>query len=236
VQDAVDAVADAHVELGRLDVDVGRAVLHALADDEVRQLDDRRVLGDLAHVGELFVVVGIDDGERCDVARLGVETVDAVDRGLDRLARRDDESHIGADHRADVVDGEDVGGISDGHHQRGAVPADRQRLVAARQGVRDHRRRRRVDGLLGKVDVLEPGLRGEGLDQVDVGDDPARDEHATEDLAGARLLSDGGLEVGLGDQASLEQDRTQGDPRRHQHLYRSESTETLRAPGLVPVG
>ena len=63
VQHAVDAVPDAHVVLGRLDVDVGRAVLHALADDEVRQLDDRRVLGDLADVRELLLVVDLVDGE-----------------------------------------------------------------------------------------------------------------------------------------------------------------------------
>jgi hypothetical protein len=52
VQHAVDAEADAQVVLGRLDVDVRRAVLDRLGDEQVDELDDRRVLDDLLDVGE----------------------------------------------------------------------------------------------------------------------------------------------------------------------------------------
>ena len=44
-QRTVDPVADADPPVGRLDVDVGRAVAQRLGDDLVDELDDRRVVG-----------------------------------------------------------------------------------------------------------------------------------------------------------------------------------------------
>jgi hypothetical protein len=46
VEHAVHAVADAHVPLLRLDVDVRGAVADRLADERVDELDDRRVVDD----------------------------------------------------------------------------------------------------------------------------------------------------------------------------------------------
>ena len=42
---AVDPVANPDSELGRFDVDVGRAVTHGLGEDAAHHLDDRRILG-----------------------------------------------------------------------------------------------------------------------------------------------------------------------------------------------
>ena len=59
VQHAVDAEPDPQVVLGRLDVDVGRAVLDRLGDEQVDELDDRRVLDDLLDLGEVVVLLGV---------------------------------------------------------------------------------------------------------------------------------------------------------------------------------
>ena len=48
LQDAVDAEADPHLVLAGLEVDVGGALGHGLAEDAVDELDHRRVLGRLA--------------------------------------------------------------------------------------------------------------------------------------------------------------------------------------------
>ena len=53
VEDAVDAEADAHVALLGLEVDVGGALVDRLAEDRVDELDDRRVVGGLAQLGDL---------------------------------------------------------------------------------------------------------------------------------------------------------------------------------------
>ena len=57
VQHAVDAVADAHVLALGLEVDVGGALLDALGDHAVDELDDRRLAGGLADLGDLAEVV-----------------------------------------------------------------------------------------------------------------------------------------------------------------------------------
>ena len=50
---AVDAVADGEVAVDGLEVDVGGALLDALADERVDELDDRRVVGRVAQVDDL---------------------------------------------------------------------------------------------------------------------------------------------------------------------------------------
>ena len=57
VQHAVDAEPDPQVVLGRLEVDVGGAVLDRLGDEQVDELDDRRVLDDLLDLGEVVLLV-----------------------------------------------------------------------------------------------------------------------------------------------------------------------------------
>ena len=52
LEHAVHAEAHAHVAAVGLEVDVGDALLHRLADDRVDQLDHRRVLGGLADLGD----------------------------------------------------------------------------------------------------------------------------------------------------------------------------------------
>ena len=50
---AVDAVAHAHVDRARLEVDVGGAAAHGVGDDRVDELDDRRLVGLVAQLDDL---------------------------------------------------------------------------------------------------------------------------------------------------------------------------------------
>ena len=68
MEHAVDAEPDAQVVLGRLDVDVGRAVADRLRDEQVDELDDRRVLDDLGDAREVDVVVGVSSAAACTTA------------------------------------------------------------------------------------------------------------------------------------------------------------------------
>ena len=89
VEHAVDAVADAEVLLVGLDVDVGGALLDGVEQDEVDELDDRRVVGGLREVVDVLVLRLLGE---LDVAVVEVAD-DLVERGalgrvvaLDRLA------------------------------------------------------------------------------------------------------------------------------------------------------
>ena len=57
VELAVDAVADHDFLVGRLDVDVGRAVAHRLVEEVVDPADDRRFVGHVDEVLQLFFVL-----------------------------------------------------------------------------------------------------------------------------------------------------------------------------------
>ena len=74
-EDAVDPEADAHVLLLDLEVDVGGALVDRLAEDRVDELDDRRVVGRLAQLGDvgrlrldLLLVLGDRLGDRASRA------------------------------------------------------------------------------------------------------------------------------------------------------------------------
>ncbi len=90
VQHAVDAEPDPQVPLGRLDVDVGGAVLDRLGDEQVDELDDRGVLDDLLDAGEVVVSRRPTSIAQREVVELGLAAVVAVDRGEHVGLGRDD--------------------------------------------------------------------------------------------------------------------------------------------------
>ncbi len=55
MQDAVGAHAHVEHMLFRLDMDVGRALVHGLGQDVVDQLDDRGFFGQFAQVADVIV-------------------------------------------------------------------------------------------------------------------------------------------------------------------------------------
>ena len=192
MEHAVDAEPDAQVLLGRLDVDVGRAVGDGLRDQQVDELDDRRVLDDLADVREVVAVVELVGGLLRHRVDFAVEAVEAVDRVLQLTRGRDDGEDVRAGERADVVDREHVRRVAHRDDEPAVVvPADRQRLVLAGEVLGDEAGDRRVDRALGEVDELEADLLGERADEVGLGDVAELDQDPAERLAARRLLGAG---------------------------------------------
>ena len=85
MQDTVDAVANGHLVLVGLDMDIAGPFVHRLDDDLVDQSDDRRLLGHLqqvitaaGHGAAGFVVVG------CQLVQgVAAETIVGLDELLD---------------------------------------------------------------------------------------------------------------------------------------------------------
>ncbi len=102
MEDAVNAVLDLELFLERLDVDVARPVADGAREDEVDEVDDGRLAGDLAQVADL----GAGDG----LAFLGA--LEVLDHALDREAVEslDRRFHValGADGADDALAGEDA--------------------------------------------------------------------------------------------------------------------------------
>ena len=96
-----------HGALDGLEVDVRRALLDALGDERVHELDDRRVLGGVAQVEDLGALVVLVDALLDDDV---VEGVQALDELMDVLGRRDRRADLVAGDQRDVVDGEHVPG------------------------------------------------------------------------------------------------------------------------------
>ena len=173
-QDAVDAVAHGEVAGDGLEVDVGGALLDALADQRVHELDDRRVGGRLAQVDDLRPVVGVD--------RLGdhdlVEGVQALDERGDVLLGRDGGPHLVAAHQRDVVDGEDVAGVDHRDEQRAVVDdLDRDRAVALGRARGQQVGGRHVDLEDAEVDLVDAEALGDHARELVGRQDAALDEH-----------------------------------------------------------
>ena len=94
MEHAVDAVTDPDVALLGLDVDVRRAVVHGLRDEQVHELHDRRFVDRLLERGDVVGFRLFGRGRCGEVADLGVDTRDALDRLTDIGARRDDDPYV----------------------------------------------------------------------------------------------------------------------------------------------
>ena len=87
VQHAVDAVADVQLVLERLDVDVGRAHVERVGDEQAHEADDRRLgrqVLQLLHVGveREFVAARLDVADQLALRGLAA-AVEAFERGLE---------------------------------------------------------------------------------------------------------------------------------------------------------
>ena len=162
-QHPVDAEADPHLPLAGLEVDVGGALPHRLAEDAVDELDHRRVLGAHFHVGDLGqLVLGLGLAFVDRLADRALQRVEAADQRFDVLLGGDRDAAVERGGDLDVVDREHVGRVGHRDQQRLLVDeADRQRPVAARRVDRDQVGGRHVHLVGGEVDVVEPVALGD---------------------------------------------------------------------------
>ena len=137
VQHAVDAIADGEAVLERLDMDVGRAHLERVGDDEAHEPDHRRFGGEVLQLLDVGIEGELVDA-RLDVAddlalRRLARAVEALERGLELGRDRDHRLHRAPRHHLERADRVLVGGI--GHRQRdlAVVLAQRQRARLAQE-------------------------------------------------------------------------------------------------------
>ena len=163
-QNAVDPEADPHLVLVGLEVDVGGALPHRLAEDAVDELDHRRVLG-----ADLACRLTSASSSSASSSPSSTASLTALCRVLRRpisasmsssAATATRQSSAGGD--LDVVDREHVGRVRHRDQQGLLVDeADRQRAVAARRVDRDQVGGRHVDLVGGEVDVVEAVALGD---------------------------------------------------------------------------
>ena len=178
VEHAVDAEADAELLLVGLDVDVGGPLLDGVEQDQVHQLDDRRLGGAVLEVDGVEVVVAALDERHLGVVEahhdlvevgplLGVEAIEGLADGLLRGHHHVD---VVAGEELDVVDGEDVGRVAHGDDQRRAGAVDRHHQVLLGGGLGHQLEHLRIDLEVLEVDGGDAVLLGEEAGQVRLGD------------------------------------------------------------------
>ena len=127
VQDAVHAVTDAELILGRLEVNIGRPILERLPDDLVDELDHAGVL---VALGDFLVLVE-ENLKRLVVVleflkRLGADAVKFLERLFDFAARRQRQLDGAAGVELHGIDHCRVERVADGHLERAVLGVDRQ--------------------------------------------------------------------------------------------------------------
>jgi hypothetical protein len=172
VEHAIDAVARAEVLLVGLDVDVRRIPLDGVGQDEVHELDDRRVLGLLGELADVDVLIVVHDVDvhvvevRHDVGKARGLVVVAIDRALDGVVGGDDDLDVVAGEELDVVDGDDVRGIRGGQDQSRPGAVHREDRVLDRDLFGDQLDDRRVDLELVEVDRWHAVLLGDEVGEL----------------------------------------------------------------------
>ena len=172
-------------------MDVGGALLDALADERVDQLDDRRVGGGLAQVDDLAGVVLLERVGDDDV----VQRVEALDERVDVLLGGDGRADLVAAHERDVVDRQDIARV-DHRDEQGAVVDDlhRHRAVALGRAGRQQVGGRHVDLEDAEVELVDAEALGDDARELIGRQDAALDEHLAGTSAVDARLGDGCLD------------------------------------------
>ena len=126
VQDTVDAVANGHLVLVGLDMDIAGPFVHRLDDDLVDQSDDRCLLGHLqqivtaaGHGAAGFVVVGCQF-----VQGVAAQTIVGLDELLDVVLGGQDGVDLKPGRHPHIVHRVEVEGVASGHSQGVAFAGD----------------------------------------------------------------------------------------------------------------
>ena len=210
VQHAVDAVADDQPVLERLDVDVGRAHLERVGDDEAHHPDDRRLgrevlqLLDVGVEGDLVAAL-LDVAH--DLAERGLAgAVQALERRLELGRDRDHRPDLAAGDHAERADRVLVGRV--GHRQRELVLvlAHRQRAAFAQEPLRDALLEDRELRVRRDVDHRQPELRGQRLGDVALRAGAQRHQQRPQLLAGILLQAQRAFQPRGVELAALDQD------------------------------
>ncbi len=226
LQHAVHAEAHAVFLFVRLHVDVARAALHGVGENQIAELDDRSFFGRPFQTGQVhfglfagkferFVLAGKvfhDLVEFLDAFRCAVEL---VDRFADGRLGSDHRLDVEAGHELDIVHREDVGWIGHRDRERGPDAGERHDLVADGRFLRDELDYRRIDFVKLQIDGWNAVLPGENRGNVVVADEPQLHQTGAQAATVLFLVLKRLLELIRRDQTVLDQDFAK--PRRHRY-------------------
>ena len=209
VQHAVDPVTDDEPVLERLDVDVGRARVERVGDDERDEPDHRRLRREVLQLLDVgvereLVAALLDVAD--DLAHRGAAgAVQALERGVELVGNRDQRLHVAAGHHPERADRVFVGRI--GHRERKLVLvlAHRQRARLAQETRGDALLEDREFGIAGGVDERQAELRGQRLGDVALRADAERHQQRAQLFAAFLLHAKRALESGGVELAALDQ-------------------------------
>ena len=203
VEDAVHAVANPHVLALRLEVDVGRALLDALRDHAVDELDHGSIAGRLADLGDLaagLLLVLLDR-----LRDRGVELGGVRNSGVDVLGGRDRGAHVEAGHDRDVVDRPHVGRVRHRHQQRlVADEGDRDRAVALGRLAWNQVHGAEIDLEHTQVEMVEAEPLGRRTGELVAGDRPGLEQHLLGRHTARACFGDRGVDLRLAREAHLD--------------------------------
>ncbi len=191
MEDAVDAVADAEVIGGGLDVDVRSSLVQGLQDQQVHVPDDRRIVDDGLDAGLVARVLRFirgGGGARSELAGIAPLVVGAVDVGGDLRLRGHHRHEVAPQDGAHVVHGEHIGGIGRGHDRRAIGLADHEHVVMTGGRLGQPERCCEVDAANLEVDELEAHLLGHAPHEVRFRDQLARIQDPRNGLTGTVVL------------------------------------------------
>ncbi len=208
VQHAVDPVAHDQPVLERLDVDVGRARVERIGDDQRHQADHRRFGGEILQLLDVGVegeIVALLDVAQDLAERRFARAVQPLERRLELHRNRDLRPHLAPGDHLERIDRVLVGRI--GHRQRklGFVFGERQRARFAQESRRHALLEYRKLGVAGGLDQRQSELIGQRLRHVALRDDAERDQQHAELLAGVLLNAQGAVQARGIELAALDQ-------------------------------
>ena len=196
VEHTVDAVADPHFLLVRLDVDVARAFANGVQEDDVDEAHDRRVFARLLEFEDVHLLLVTREVDLVVAdAEIGHHLLVGGPARVVALDGRDD-GGFATDHRLDVEPGEElhvvgrvqVRGIRHRHDERGARARHGNDLVLFAHLAADELDDVRLDLELIEIDRREPVLRRQERRDLPVRDETELRERVAQVLAGLLLL------------------------------------------------
>ena len=210
VQHAVDAVAHDQAILERLDMDVGRARLECLGEQQVHEANDRGLGGEVLQVcdvAEVLLLVARGDVVHDLAHGRAPAPIQALERRLDLVGCRDVGAHAlagGHLHRGEDVR---IGGVGDGEGQLVVVLAQRHDLRIAQELGRQALFHERQLGVITGLGQRQVELLGERVSQVATRDHTqAQQDHANLLARLALLQFQGTFEVRGIELAALDED------------------------------
>ena len=223
MQHAVDPVADDEAVLEGLDVDVGRAGVERVGDDERDEPDDRRLGGQvlqLLDVGiEGEIVAALLDVADDLADRRAAGAVQPLQRGVELGRDRDLRLHLAAGDHPERADGIGVGRVDHRERELVLVLLQRQRAGLAQEPCGNAFFENREFRISGGVDQRQPELRRECLGDVALRTDAERHQQRADFFAAFLLHAQRAFESGGVQLAAFDQDLAEPFANRCVHAW-----------------